>query len=1306
MSSFSTSTPRLLRRWGVRLLLALLLGLGLLYWQRWDLLRWGLQEALAYRLGATVRLGAVQPQTDGWRLSELYVESPTVEPRLESLHLPQVTLIATWPQLRRLSIPRVTIDGGRIELAPTAALPEESDESARPDIGELRVEGLEIVQRTGDPAAPPRLSLRLQARIYDLARAAHGEIEVTAQRLQLAPLRPWIPREVASLAAIDGAVDGFAGHLTLAPEGVSWQLEASSTRLRLDDFETSIEMPNWQASYEPSPGRFHLSTPELLATSEVGDLRAELLQIAVDPTAALHSAGTPSDPNPSSDPDSASDPDPASDPEASSKAAVGGFDLQLSAEGMTLQPAGSPSGPAGTPSQPTPTAMAPWREEDVTLGATLLPIDPSRGGGWRVHAEPQLAWFHSAHLDGHWLADGSAGELTAEILGWRLRLPPHGTAAELDVRVTRRGEQVDGQATLQRLQGEAQLRDLRLHPEQLPLKAQLRGQLRDLDGSIPWLDGSLELRSADDLTVRATGAWHLFGSAAGQVPGTADGPATIDVEVAMDRARLSRVQGFLAPPILPHPWRGEAVFSVTGRLQGPVLAARGMLSVELHEANLEPPPELRPLLGDISLERGQGTLRVADPPSLPRLSLDGTFFPGQTPPVSFSASSKITWDAEGRPRQLDLQRLQLTMAGVGKAEVRGSVDLPTTDTATTDTAATYIAATNTAATSPTPRVDASIDFETLPFGDLDPEALQPLLPSAAFDVMTSANLTGRLRGSWQLTSPRVGSATATQGKTVAATPVASGAWHLRGPITVQDLGYSSADGSRVMEGLQLRFESQAQIPMSEPAIGATEAASTSEVTGRDTPWTARLDGEASGFLLLWDTFFGDFSQWRGDAVIQASGPGLSSISVELELPEGPQLRARLAPSTGSGDASATSPRWSYGLSLRVDDLSSSHRLYLAPTFGEMVGDSLSGRLSLQVDGELDDGAATSRGQLVLRDLAWAGLAGTSAQGLELHLPFDWNLQGDEVSGPRNKGSLRFAHLGAAGFELPATDTGLWTEGRAVGLDGGLVLPLYGGEVVLDRLQWRDLLGRRPRLQSALDIRGVDMGAVAEAIGLPPLAGTLEGRLERLEMAGQELRVDGGGRLSLFGGYIDVDQISGSEVLSRFPRLTLSATVHELDLGQLTQRLDFGEMHGTLQGTVDSCTLFRGVPVTCKARFETVDRPGVRRSVDVKAVNNLTVLGTGSSTNVLDRGIQRLFKRFTYAGFGVDIELADDSLLLRGLEKRGSKELFMRGRLPFPIDIINAQPGRRVSFQAMLQRLQSLDFNAATTVAPDPDSNPP
>ena len=60
-----------------------------------------------------------------------------------------------------------------------------------------------------------------------------------------------------------------------------------------------------------------------------------------------------------------------------------------------------------------------------------------------------------------------------------------------------------------------------------------------------------------------------------------------------------------------------------------------------------------------------------------------------------------------------------------------------------------------------------------------------------------------------------------------------------------------------------------------------------------------------------------------------------------------------------------------------------------------------------------------------------------------------------------------------------------------------------------------------------------------------------------------------------------------------------------------------------------------------------------------------------------------------------MSLKDDEFILRGLERHGGQELFVKGRLPFPINVVNMQPGAPISFQDMLERVRSLDVSAAT-----------
>ncbi len=513
------------------------------------------------------------------------------------------------------------------------------------------------------------------------------------------------------------------------------------------------------------------------------------------------------------------------------------------------------------------------------------------------------------------------------------------------------------------------------------------------------------------------------------------------------------------------------------------------------------------------------------------------------------------------------------------------------------------------------------------------------------------------------------------------TLAADGAWHAAGEAEVAGAGFTSADGARVLEGLDSRWRLQ----LGGGSGGATELSAS---------------GEVGGFLLLWNTFFGDFSSVTAE--LSASGRADASgwqLGGRLAVPEGP-LAAVSLERRGAGQALAAE------LALELADLTATHRRYLAAVLAEPFGRlTLGGAARLRAAGTWgpEEPAGTPwslAGEVVAEDLRFASGGGeATVEGLDLTLPVD--LRHDPGAqrpfhGPRRHGHLAFDRLAVRDLELPSSASGLWVEGDSIGLEEALELAILGGSVALERLTAERLLESGRSLESGLRLRGLRLERIAEALDLLPLEGALDGHLPRLWLAGDELRVEGGGRVAIFGGTVEVHDISGRDVFSPYPRLILSADFHDIDLGQVTRRFDFGEMTGIVAGSVEGCELFRGVPLRFAAHLATVPRPDMPRTLDVKAVNNLTILGTGVGTGFLDRGIRRFLKHYTYDRLGVALSLADDRLLLRGLEQRGERELFLKGRLPFPIDVVNAQPGRTVGFQTMVRRLQSLDFSAVTT----------
>ncbi|MCG8459665.1 MAG: YdbH domain-containing protein, partial [Holophagales bacterium] len=578
--------------------------------------------------------------------------------------------------------------------------------------------------------------------------------------------------------------------------------------------------------------------------------------------------------------------------------------------------------------------------------------------------------------------------------------------------------------------------------------------------------------------------------------------------------------------------------------------------------------------------------------------------------------------------------------------------------------------------------------------DLDTwqQRLSPLLPASFAQWQLAGTVSGELEA--RLAEPAGETASGADPRPLRLT--------VDGPLRLDSGGFSSADGSRVAEGLAAEWSSHLLV---EP----------------DGHLALELEGRSQGFVLLWGVVFADLtstgaglglrlnSDWKSPA-------GLTDARIWLQPDEGPGLRlsagglpglGHLLAAGGSAAADARLDAVPWSLELDDPELESTHARYLAPLVGEGAAvRALGGRLHLALSGTLLPGgdSLAARGHLKLEG-ARVETADTRLEGVDLDLPLELrrHRSGDgtvRVEGPPLEGSLSLARAQLGPIRLPPIVSALEVEGDGLRLAQPVAVDLLGGRVILEKLGFRGLLGERlldgAAAETGLRLEGLQMERLSESLGVLPLEGRLDGHLPRVRLEGQSMRVEGESTLRVFGGEVRVRDISGSEVLTPFPQLRLSAELLDLDLGQITRRFDFGEMTGLVRGSITSLALFRGVPTAFEARLETVEAEGVPRTVDVKAVQNITILGTGSGANLFDRGLQRFLKRYRYESLGVSVALADDVLLLRGLERRGERELFLKGRFPFGIDVVNARPGQTVSFQTMVERLKSIEPGSIRT----------
>lgn len=1248
-------------------------GVSVAAWLVRDLPRHRLEKALSGRLGRPVtveRLHLLAP--DRFRLEGFEAAGVAGMPWLGTVRFDDIEVEGTLAKLLAGNIATLQLRGGNARLVAPPWPEEPPLPPSELRVGHLELEGFELVvpAPAGSGNAPPaRLALEGEMDGFTgsldekLRFAFHG----SAERFEIAPVAAFA-LALASPEGLPGeAPGGYLEDLELdlrwpgAPDGDTatggepgLRLEVGATRgeILAAAGRATLEAPHLSASIDQPllSGRVKWQAAAVELEPVAGPTRrleAPRLEIAVErgeATAAGNGAALRIEASAALPPIL-----PSAEGSASWSAAgeLAGLDLTTSEIDLAaLIPwLGAPPQLEAQGTLRLSAATTDGRIEGkavVDLVRVALAVDGSTFEGRGAHGEVVARWpldgppERAVEVESHWLVDQlripRPGETPARL---------GGTQLDLEARIAPQRWQQSStlSAVAGLLEGPVEVRlDLPSGSAPGPGGDALAGIVpARLEGSVSAgsaaAPGSTE-QAVVDLRLRTGGLGA--GRIEGPV-GLAGGAADLDLTWSWKLADLAAALGSARSTGLeiPEDLRVSGAASARGTLRGTVRAPRVVATLGLEGASAG--------LGEHAVRAISGSVRVRWPASatgagaaavlgLDKLALEARAQPAGLGELPISLHGAGSWSGN----RIDVRNLALSTENQGRLELDGWLALPAA------------------------RVDVKLVGAGL--GEWR-EYLRPITGELGSELV----LDGAAAADLHLESD------------------AQGAWSADGSSEIKGTGFTSNDGSRVLQGLGSR--------------GTLHAAG---APGK--PISFHAESAIDGFQLLWDTFFGDFSALTSGTTFDGTwGPALPdggapswSLHGVWSLPEGPLADVTLE-EVGEEDLR-------YTAKIQLDNLRETFSRHVHGPLVDAAPDledlEVSGAFRLSAHGRIGESGSSLEGQV-----SAAGL-GIEHQAIELgvhdlflELPLalgidaDGTLHAAEIDG---RGRLGYSSMAFRGLELPAVDTELAVHGERIELEQALDVPLLGGHVVLERLALRRLLQPDRSFECALRVSGIQLPRLAEDLGLFPLEGTVEAYLPQVRLQGDSLEIAGGGRVDLFGGFVEVGDLAAEKLFDPFPRFRFSARFEDIDLEKLTGQLDFGEMTGLVEGQVTDVEVVGTAPVRFEALIRSPDKRQKRRVVSVRAINNIAILGTGAGTNILDRGIHKFFNRYTYGALGISMSLRGDAFRLRGLEHRGDRELFLRGRLPFPIDVVNAQPGGAVSFQTMVRRLRSLDVSKATT----------
>jgi hypothetical protein len=280
--------------------------------------------------------------------------------------------------------------------------------------------------------------------------------------------------------------------------------------------------------------------------------------------------------------------------------------------------------------------------------------------------------------------------------------------------------------------------------------------------------------------------------------------------------------------------------------------------------------------------------------------------------------------------------------------------------------------------------------------------------------------------------------------------------------------------------------------------------------------------------------------------------------------------------------------------------------------------------------------------------------------------------------------LRLKKVRLGGQELGPLEMPVVLVPNRLYLGGTIEAYLFGAKLALRRIQVDEPLSTGFRLNMAARLDGLDLARVAGKS--PLLEGHLEGLLDPVILGREQVIAAGELTGDLFGGRLDVRGVTVERPFGAGREIGADVYVDRVDLERFSEALGVGRITGRLSGSIKGLRVAYGQPVAFDLKMESVPAKGVRQSVSLKAVNSISLIGTGSALSGMGVSLMAtFFREFPYQKIGFECGLKNDVFTVRGLIHEDGVEYLVKRSFFSGIDVINGNPDNRIGFSDMLER---------------------
>ncbi len=365
--------------------------------------------------------------------------------------------------------------------------------------------------------------------------------------------------------------------------------------------------------------------------------------------------------------------------------------------------------------------------------------------------------------------------------------------------------------------------------------------------------------------------------------------------------------------------------------------------------------------------------------------------------------------------------------------------------------------------------------------------------------------------------------------------------------------------------------------------------------------------------------------------------------------------------------------------------------YLHESYPLLSSLEAAGQSDFDIQARVKEGHTFLEGVLRVYDTALNIPGLFSVSGLTLSLPFDLvypSAPSTAEPKEREEALLTIKRLQKGQVLIEDLSIPFIVSQNSLRLLKAIDLNVYGGELRLPRLEGHDLFSPEPILTLAMSLDHLDLGLLTEDLAGTQVPGAINADFSGITYRRGRWVTKGQLRTDVFGGSVEVTNLFAENPFSKARKVGFDLFFRDIDLEKVTGKVALGKMTGIIKGSIANFVMEYGQPARFFLDAESDPTKKVSQVISVAAVENLSILGTGSGaiSSVLNSGVNRFFKEYPYSRIGILCTLENDTFSVRGKIREGGQEYLVRRGWLRGIDVIIQNPDNSISFGDMEERI--------------------